>query len=81
MKEEYRGFNLYGGCEPVSETLLGQVTQRRPIGCVAYTRRAALERLRLLAFNFRWSLTMRSSRSGLGWRLPECYWTPAIEIL
>lgn len=27
MNEEYRGFKLYGGCEPVSETLLGRVTQ------------------------------------------------------
>ena len=27
MNEQYRGFNLYGGSEPISETLLGRVTQ------------------------------------------------------
>jgi hypothetical protein len=24
MNEQYRGFNLYGGSEPISETLLGR---------------------------------------------------------
>jgi len=36
MNEEYRGFNLYGGSEPVSETLLGRVTQWKPTGCIAF---------------------------------------------
>ena len=27
---EYCGFKLYGGCEPISETLLGQVTEWKP---------------------------------------------------
>jgi len=27
MNEQYRGFNLCGGCDPVSETLRGQVTK------------------------------------------------------
>src|SRR5678815_4221813 len=34
--EEYLGFKFYGGCEPISETLLGRVTQWKPIGCIAY---------------------------------------------
>ena len=36
MNEEYRGFNLYGGNEPVSETLLGGVTRWKPTGCIAF---------------------------------------------
>ena len=36
MNEQYRGFNLYGDCESFSETLLGQVTQWKPTGCIAY---------------------------------------------
>lgn len=36
MNEQYRGFNLYGSCEPISETLLGRVTQWKPTGCIAY---------------------------------------------
>ena len=36
MNEEYRGFNLYGGSEPISETLLGRVTQWKPTGCIAF---------------------------------------------
>ena len=36
MNEQYRGFNLYGGYEPISETLLGPVTQWKPTGCVAF---------------------------------------------
>jgi len=39
MNEEYRGFNLYGGCEPISETLLGQVTKWKPTGCIAHKHR------------------------------------------
>jgi len=42
MNEEYRGLRLYGGCEPISETLLGQVTQWRPTGCIAYKHRTGL---------------------------------------
>lgn len=33
---QYRGFNLYGGCEPVSATLLGNVTQWKPTGSIAF---------------------------------------------
>jgi hypothetical protein len=36
VNEQYRGFNLYGSCEPISETLLGRVTQWKPTGCIAY---------------------------------------------
>jgi hypothetical protein len=36
MNEQYRGLNLYGGYEPISETLLGPVTQWKPTGCVAF---------------------------------------------
>ena len=39
MNEQYRGFNLYGGCEPISETLLGQVTEWKPTGCIAHKHR------------------------------------------
>jgi hypothetical protein len=39
MKEQYRGFNLYGGCEPFSETLLGTVTHWKPTGCIAHKHR------------------------------------------
>jgi hypothetical protein len=28
MNEQYRGLNLYGGCEPISGTLLGWVIPR-----------------------------------------------------
>ena len=24
---QYRGRNVYGGCDPISDTLLGQITQ------------------------------------------------------
>jgi hypothetical protein len=33
---QHRGFNLYGGCEPFSETLLGNVTQWKPTGCIGF---------------------------------------------
>ena len=36
MDEEYRGFKLYGGCEPITGTLLGNVTKWKPTGCVAF---------------------------------------------
>ena len=36
---EYRGFKLYGGCEPISETLLGRITQWKPTGCIAHEHR------------------------------------------
>src|ERR1044071_4445405 len=36
MKDEHRGFKLYGGCEPLSETLLGNVTHWKPTGCIAF---------------------------------------------
>ena len=39
MNQEYRGFNLYGGCEPFSETLLGKVTKWKPTGCIAFKHR------------------------------------------
>jgi hypothetical protein len=39
MNEQYRGFNLYGGCEPISETLLGRITQWKPTGCIAHKHR------------------------------------------
>jgi hypothetical protein len=39
MKDEHRGFKLYGGCESVSETLLGRVTQCKPTGCIAHKHR------------------------------------------
>jgi len=39
MNEQYRGFNLYGGREPISETLLGRVTQWKPSGCIAFKHR------------------------------------------
>jgi hypothetical protein len=39
MDEEYSGFKLYGGCDPISETLLGRVTQWKPTGCIAHKHR------------------------------------------
>ena len=36
MNQQYRGFNLYGGCEPISETLLGRITEWKPTGCIAH---------------------------------------------
>ena len=33
---QHRGFNLYGGCEPITETLLGRVNQWKPTGCIAF---------------------------------------------
>ena len=33
---QHRGFNLYGGSEPISETLLGPVTQWKPTGCIGF---------------------------------------------
>jgi hypothetical protein len=39
MNEQYRGFNLYGGSDPISETLLGHVTHWKPTGCIAHKRR------------------------------------------
>jgi hypothetical protein len=39
MNEQYRGFNLYRGSEPISETLLGRVTQWKPTGCIAHKHR------------------------------------------
>jgi hypothetical protein len=31
-----RGLNLYGGCEPITETLLGNVTKWKPTGCITF---------------------------------------------
>jgi hypothetical protein len=39
MNEQYRGFNLYGGSEPISETLLDRVTQWKPTGSIAHKHR------------------------------------------
>jgi len=36
MTAEHRGFKLYGGCDPISETLLGRVTQWKPTGCIGF---------------------------------------------
>jgi hypothetical protein len=36
---QYRGFKLYGGHEPVCETLLGGVTGWKPTGCIAHKHR------------------------------------------
>src|SRR5215467_14343597 len=36
---QHRGFNLYGGCEPITKTLLGNVTQWKPTGCIAHKHR------------------------------------------
>ena len=33
---QYCGFKLYGGCEPISETLPGNVTHWKPTGCIAF---------------------------------------------
>ena len=38
---QHRGFNLYGGCEPISETLLGRVTHWKPTGSIAFKHRDA----------------------------------------
>jgi hypothetical protein len=35
MDEQYRGFNLYGGSESISETLLSRVTHWKSTGCIA----------------------------------------------
>jgi hypothetical protein len=39
MKDEHRGFNLYGACDPISEVLLGRVTHWKPTGCIAHKHR------------------------------------------
>jgi hypothetical protein len=36
MTSQYRGFSQYGGCESISETLLGRVTKWKPTGCIAH---------------------------------------------
>ena len=36
MNEQYRGFNLYGGSEPIRERCSAGVTQWKPTGCIAY---------------------------------------------
>ena len=33
---QHRGFNLYGGSDPITETLLGDVTKWKPTGCIAF---------------------------------------------
>src|ERR1044071_9098599 len=33
---QYRGFNLYGGSDPITETLLGDVTKWKPTGSIAF---------------------------------------------
>ncbi len=38
MMEQYRGFQIYGGAVPVSEFLLGRVTQWSPTGSIDYVR-------------------------------------------
>jgi len=35
-KGVYQRFILYGGCEPFAETLLGNVKQWKPRGCIAF---------------------------------------------
>ena len=36
MNDDYRGFKLYGGCEPITETLLGNVKRWKPTGCIGF---------------------------------------------
>jgi hypothetical protein len=36
MNEQHRGFNLYGGSDPITETLLGDVTKWKPTGSIAF---------------------------------------------
>ena len=47
---QHRGFNLYGGSDPITETLLGNVTKWKPTGCIAFKHSngviAELERFR-----------------------------------
>src|SRR5678815_1454698 len=64
MDEEYRGFKLYGGCEPISETLLGRVTQWKPTGCIAYKHSNGVV-AELTRFRFPITLMMRMSPSAL----------------
>ena len=33
---QHRGFNLYGGSDPITETLLGDVTKWKPTGSIAF---------------------------------------------
>jgi len=40
MKDVYRRFNVYCRADPVTETLLGPVSEWQPTGCIAYTRPA-----------------------------------------
>jgi len=40
MKDVSRRFNVYCRADPVTETLLGPVSEWQPMGCIAYTRPA-----------------------------------------
>src|ERR1051325_5351128 len=33
---QHRGFNLYGGSDPITETVLGDVTKWKPTGSIAF---------------------------------------------
>jgi len=76
---QYRGFNLYGGCEPTSKTLLGRVTQWKPTRCIAHKHRTEWSQS-WCDFTFPWSAITRRSLSVLDWRLPGCCLTQASAI-
>jgi hypothetical protein len=45
---QYRGFNIYGGCEPFGETLLGHINQWKPTGCIAFKIHSAVRDIKSL---------------------------------
>jgi len=58
MNEEYRGFNLYGGCEPYSATLLGHINQWKPTGCIAFKHsNGVISELTRFRFPMTWGMT------------------------
>jgi hypothetical protein len=80
MNEQYRGFNLYGGCEPFSETLLGQVTHWKPTGCIAHKHRNGVI-TELMRFVFPMNCDEENVAKCFGWKLPGFCWTQVFVIL
>ena len=67
------GVTLYGGSEPITETLLGRVTQWKPTGCIAHKHRNGVitEPTR---FRFPMNCDDKDVAKCFDWRSPGSSW-------
>jgi hypothetical protein len=78
MTDQHRRFNIYGGSDPVLETLLGRITKWCSTGTIDYIRPVGsmieLTRFRMPGMTF----NDRPLLSGSAWRLPG---SPSIRAI